>query len=338
MHTSDYDYVLPPTLIASAPLAQRDACRLFVLKRRENVVAHHRFDELPDLLAPNDLLVLNDSRVLPARLFGRKPTGGRVEALLTRRLAPDRWRALTRPGLRPGQVVAFAEDLTARVECVAEDGQRDLVFDRAGRELEAILHRIGSLPVPPYVTSKLECPDDYQTVYAREEGSVAAPTAGLHFTEALLERLRARGVELAFLTLHVGPGTFRPVKVADVAAHVMHAEWFRLDERAANQINRARADGRRVVAVGTTVVRTLESLADERGQVRAAEGETDLFIVPGYAFRCVDALITNFHLPRSTLLLLVSAFAGRERILAAYREAIARGYRFYSFGDAMLIE
>ena len=337
LRASDFDYVLSERLIAQRPLERRDECRLLVLGRRSGEVAHHRFDDLPTLLRPGDLLVVNDSRVLPARLSGRKPTGGRVELLLTRRLGPDAWIALTHPGLRLGQVVRIGEVLQADVTAVEPDGQRLLRFDRSGVELDEVIHQVGQLPVPPYVKLELARPDDYQTVYACEEGSVAAPTAGLHFTEGLLAALAERDVEVARLTLHVGIGTFRPVKVDEVSAHAMHGEWFRVTPAAAEQLNRAKAAGRRVVAVGTTVVRTLESLADEAGQVAAGEGETRLFIVPGYRFRCVDALITNFHLPRSTLLMLVAAFAGRERVLAAYAEAIVAGYRFYSFGDAMLI-
>ncbi len=338
MQLADFDYDLPPELIAQAPLPDRDRCRLLVLHRQSGTVEHHRFDDLPGLLQPGDVLVLNDSRVLPARLFGRKPTGGRVEVLLTRRQRPDAWLAMVRPGLRPGQGVHFAADLTATVEEVREDGQRLLRFDRSGADLDAAIHRIGTLPIPPYIRQPVADPSAYQTVYAREEGSVAAPTAGLHFTPALLDRLAGAGIELVFLTLHVGPGTFRPVKTPDISHHHLDAEWYRLSPEAADRINRARDEGRRIIAVGTTVVRTLESLADDQGHVAPNEGETALFILPGHVFRCVDAMITNFHLPRSTLIMLVAAFAGRERILAAYREAIALRYRFYSFGDAMLIE
>ncbi|HLG51395.1 MAG TPA: tRNA preQ1(34) S-adenosylmethionine ribosyltransferase-isomerase QueA [Chloroflexota bacterium] len=338
MQLADFDYDLPPELIAQTPLPDRDRCRLLVLHRQSGTVEHHRFDDLPGLLRPGDVLVMNDSRVLPARLFGQKPTGGRVEILLTRRQRPDAWLALVRPGLRPGQGIRFAEDLVATVEEVREDGQRLLRFDRSGAELDAAIHRIGTMPIPPYIREPLADPSAYQTVYAREEGSVAAPTAGLHFTPTLLDRLAGAGIELVFLTLHVGPGTFRPVKTPDPSQHHLDAEWYRLGPEAADRINRARDEGRRIIAVGTTVVRTLESLADDRGHVAPTEGETALFILPGHAFRCVDAMITNFHLPRSTLIMLVAAFAGRERILAAYREAIALRYRFYSFGDAMLIE
>lgn len=334
---SDFDYVLPPDRIAQKPLSRRDDCRLLVLDRATRALLHRRFRDLPDLLQAGDLLVLNDTRVLPARLYGHKPSGGRVEILLTSRVDPARWLAMTRPGLRVGQTIQLPSGLSAAVASIEDDGQRVLCFDRAGADLDAVLHQIGQMPVPPYVQQPIANPEDYQTVYAREEGSVAAPTAGLHFTPELLARLRDRGVETTALTLHVGPGTFRPVKVDDVSQHQMHPEWYRLSWESAEAINRARARGCRVIAVGTTVVRTLESLADDDGRVRAAEGDTSLFIVPGHRFRAVDAMVTNFHLPRSTLLMLVSAFAGRERILAAYNEAVATGYRFYSFGDAMLI-
>lgn len=338
VRTSDFDYPLPRDLIAQEPPDRRDHCRLLVLNRHTGTISHRRFDELPQVLRPGDLLVLNDSRVLPARLFGAKPTGGQVEVLLTRRVRPDAWTALTHPGLRPGQQVQFGATLAAEVEAVREDGQRVLRFDRSGEGLDAAIHEIGILPIPPYIKKRLAQPESYQTVYAREEGSVAAPTAGLHFSPELLEALANADIEQVFLTLHVGVGTFRPVKTDLVAAHQMHPEWYRITSEAAARITRARAAGRRIVAVGTTVVRTLESAADEDGHVRAGEGETSLFIVPGYRFRVVDALITNFHLPRSTLLMLVAALAGRERILAAYAEAVRLRYRFYSFGDAMLID
>lgn len=338
IRTADFDYRLPDDLIAQEPLDRRDQCRLLVLNRHPGTIDHRRFDELPVLLRPGDLLVLNDSRVLPARLFGRKPTGGRVEVLLTRRVRPDAWLALTHPGLRLGQQVHLGDALAAEVEALREDGQRLLRFDRAGADLDALIRDIGVMPIPPYIKKPLARPESYQTVYAHEEGSVAAPTAGLHFSPRLLEELGAAGIEQAFLTLHVGIGTFRPVKSELIATHRMHAEWYRVPPEVAAQINRARADRRRIVAVGTTVVRTLESVADETGLVHPGEGETSLFIVPGHRFRAIDAMITNFHLPRSTLLMLVAAFAGREKILAAYDEAVRLRYRFYSFGDAMLID
>lgn len=337
LNTSDFDYTLPVELIAQVPIEPRDTCRLMVLDRETTIVRHQRFLDLPDLLRSDDLLVFNDTRVFPARLQGRKPTGGHVEVLLIKRSASARWSALVHPGLRIGQIVNFPLDLTAEVIAVGDDGERILQFSREGAELDRLLHDIGHVPTPPYVKATIEHPDDYQTVYARVEGSVAAPTAGLHFTDRLRQALLERGVEFAYLTLHVGIGTFRPVKVEDATLHQMHAESYQISDEAATQINRARAQGRRVVAVGTTTVRTLESVADPTGQVEAARGEATLFIVPGYRYRCVDALITNFHVPRSTLLMMVAALAGRERILAAYEEAKLRGYRFFSFGDAMLI-
>jgi S-adenosylmethionine:tRNA ribosyltransferase-isomerase len=338
MRTADFDYFLPPDLIAQKPLTSRDQCRLLVLNRLSGTTDHRRFDELPRILRPGDLLVLNDSRVIPARLFGQKPSGGHVEVLLTRRCQPDSWLALTHPGLRVGQCVHFSDGLEATVEGIEADGQRTLRFNRTSANLDAAIHHIGVMPIPPYVKNPLERPEDYQTVYAREDGSIAAPTAGLHFSEDLLAELTRHGIEQTFLTLHVGVGTFRPVKTDDVAHHQMHAEWFRLTPAVADKINQAKAEGRRIVAVGTTVVRTLETAIDAMGKVIPSEDETSLFIVPGYAFRVVDALITNFHLPKSTLVMLVAAFAGRERLLAAYEEAVAHRYRFYSFGDAMLIE
>ncbi|MBI2941053.1 MAG: tRNA preQ1(34) S-adenosylmethionine ribosyltransferase-isomerase QueA [Chloroflexi bacterium] len=407
MRLADFDYYLPPERIAQRPLEDRSASRLLVLGRDDGRIAHRRFVELPDLLGPRDVLVFNESRVLPARLRGRKPTGGLVEALLVRPLGPDTWSAMTHPGLRVGQRVRLekpsapgsdgetgrrgdplrggkrdkgeraklrfslfpfsplpltervapslprGEGVDAEVVAVGEDGLRTLRFAVSGPALRAAIGAIGETPTPPYIHEPLPDPSRYQTVYARHEGSVAAPTAGLHFTPALLDALRTRGVGLEFVTLHVGPGTFAPVKVEDVREHRMHPEWYALPEAVAERLNAARREGRRIVAVGTTVVRTLEAAAGgglstdsgsglngsgtEVGGVRAGEGETRLFIVPGYRFRVVDALLTNFHLPRSTLLMLVCAFAGRERVLAAYAEAVRERYRFYSFGDAMLV-
>ncbi|HEX5416012.1 MAG TPA: tRNA preQ1(34) S-adenosylmethionine ribosyltransferase-isomerase QueA, partial [Chloroflexota bacterium] len=331
MQTADYDYHLPEELIAQKPLVQRDECRLLTLGRASGAIGHYYFRDLLTLLRPGDLLVVNDTRVLPARLFGRKATGGRVEVLLIRRRGGDTWDALTRPGMAVGATIHFPDDLVASVRECLPDGQRVLQFNRADAALDNALHALGQLPIPPYVKTRLARPDDYQTVYAREEGSVAAPTAGLHFTPDLLDRLAERGIERVALTLHVGIGTFRPVKVEDPARHQMHSEWYRLTPEVAAAINRAKDQGRRVITVGTTVVRTLEWIADENGRVSAGEGETALFIRPGYRFRCISALITNFHLPRSTLLMLVSAFAGRESILQAYAEAVRLGYRFYSF-------
>lgn len=337
VNASDFDYDLPLELIAQVPIEPRDSCRLLVLNRADSTLSHRRFSDLPDLVRADDLLVFNDTRVFPARLQGRKPTGGQVETLLIQQKGGTDWTTLVHPGLRTGQIVEFSPELVAEVIAINEEGERTLRFSRGGADLARLINLLGHLPTPPYIKAPLERSDDYQTIYAHEPGSIAAPTAGLHFTEPLLRALVARGVELAYLTLHVGIGTFRPVKVEDLAQHRMHAESYHVTDAVARQINRARDQGRRIVAVGTTAVRTLESIADENGHVSASNGEATLFIVPGYRFRCVDALITNFHVPRSTLLMLVSALAGRERILAAYEEAKARGYRFFSFGDAMLI-
>ncbi len=342
MRVADFDYHLPPSCIAQTPAGQRDRSRLLVLHRRSGALEHRAFADLADYLCPEDCLVLNDTRVIPARLIGRRGSGGRVELLLLRRRAGRTWEALARPGrrARPGSVVEFGEgELRATVTQVLPDGVRLVRLDHEG-ELRALLDRLGRTPLPPYVKRDADRPEDrerYQTVYARYDGAVAAPTAGLHFTEELLARIRNVGVEVVFLTLHVGLGTFKPVEVEVVEEHQMHGEQFRLPPEAAAAINARRARGGRIAAVGTTVVRALESAAGPNGQIVAGEGTTDLFIRPGHQFRAVDVLVTNFHLPRSTLIMLVSAFAGRERVLAAYEEAIRRGYRFYSYGDAMLI-
>jgi len=339
---SDFDYHLPPELIAQEPLEERDASRLLVLDRASGGISHHRFRELPSLLDPGDLLVVNRSRVFPARLLGRRAGGGDAEVLLVRRKPDGTWDALVRPGrrLRPGATVEVADDLTVRIEGV-EPGSplRRVRLLARDVDLEATLSRRGHVPLPPYIRRPDQPADRerYQTVYARETGSVAAPTAGLHFTPALLEALTARGVERAEVVLHVGPGTFRPVEVEQVEEHRVDAEPCTIPREAAEALARARARGSRVVAVGTTVTRTLESAAQVGGGVGAGSTETALVIVPGHRFQVVDALVTNFHLPRSSLLLLVAAFAGRERILAAYAEAVRERYRFYSYGDAMLI-
>jgi len=339
---SDFDYDLPQELIAQEPLEERDASRLLVLDRASGRISHHRFRELPSLLDPGDLLVVNRSRVFPARLLGRRAGGGDAEVLLVRRKPDGTWDALVRPGrrLRPGATVEVADDLTVRIEGV-EPGSplRRVRLLARDVDLEATLSRRGHVPLPPYIRRPDQPADRerYQTVYARETGSVAAPTAGLHFTPALLEALTARGVERAEVVLHVGPGTFRPVEVEQVEDHRVDPEPCTIPAETAEALARARARGARVVAVGTTVTRTLESGALASGEVRAGSSETALVIVPGHRFQVVDALVTNFHLPRSSLLLLVAAFAGRERILAAYAEAVRERYRFYSYGDAMLI-
>jgi S-adenosylmethionine:tRNA ribosyltransferase-isomerase len=339
-----YDFELPADRIAQEPLPERDASRLLVLDRAAGTLDHRVFRELPQLLREGDLLVLNRSRVFPARLLGRRQGGGTAELLLVRRRGEELWEALVRPGrrLRTGAVVAIAHGFEARIE--PPDGAlreplRLVRLTSSGMPVGDALEQHGHVPLPPYIHRE-DRPADrerYQTVYAREKGSVAAPTAGLHFTPGLLERLQARGIGTAELVLHVGPGTFRPVEVADVRQHRVDAEPFSIPEASARAIVATKAAGGRVVAVGTTATRALEAAADEDGGVRAGEGRTDLVLVPGARFRVVDALVTNFHLPRSSLLLLVSAFAGRERVLSAYAEAVARGYRFYSYGDAMLL-
>jgi S-adenosylmethionine:tRNA ribosyltransferase-isomerase len=314
-----------------------------VLPRAAGAARHHAFRELPDLLAPGDLLVRNRSRVFPARLLGRRASGGQAEILLLRDRGDGRWEAMVRPGrhLRPGQRVTFDDDLSVVIEseALADDGRRRVRLLSKRRDVAAGLERCGHTPLPPYIRRPDRAADRerYQTVYAREPGSVAAPTAGLHFTPAVIARLKERGVETAEVILHVGPGTFRPVTAEQAEDHVVDPEPFVVPDETAAAVDRARANGRRVVAVGTTTVRTLEMVARDDGGVRAGAGDTGLFIVPGFRFRVVDALLTNFHLPRSSLLMLVSAFAGRERVLQAYAEAVRAGYRFYSYGDAMLI-
>jgi S-adenosylmethionine:tRNA ribosyltransferase-isomerase len=341
----DYDYELPGDLVAQEPLPARDASRLLVLERSTGAISDRAFAELPELLRPGDLLVTNRSRVVPARLLGRREGGGAAEILLVRRQDRDTWDALVRPArrLRPGAVVSIAPGFRVRVVEPTTGGRAGptrrvrLLLD--GLDPEAALERHGHVPLPPYI-HRPDTPVDrerYQTVFAREAGSIAAPTAGLHFTPSLLGRLRDRGVELAEIVLHVGPGTFRPVEVEDVRQHRVMPEPLTVPAETALALGRARAEGRRVIAVGTTVTRALESALDETGQVREWKGETDLVIVPGFEFRIVDALLTNFHLPRSSLLLLVCAFAGREGVLAAYAEAVRLRYRFYSYGDAMLV-
>jgi len=339
----DYDYELPRELIAQEPLPERSASRLLVLDRASGKVRHRVFADLPDLLAPGDVLVVNRSRVIPARLLGSRPGGGRAEVLLVRRRTSDEWDALVRPGrrLREGAAVEVAPALKVRVLASPSPGSalRRVRLESAGIDPDTALERHGHVPLPPYI-ERADRPADrerYQTVYAAEPGSVAAPTAGLHFTPVLLERLAARGIERLEVTLHVGPGTFRPVEVDDVRHHRVDAEVYVLTPEAAASLEQARAASRRIVAVGTTTTRVLESTLDAGEIFRAGPGETSLVIVPGHPFRVVGALLTNFHLPRSSLLLLVSAFAGRERVLRAYDEAVRKRYRFYSYGDAMLV-
>ncbi len=338
MRTADFDYDLPETYIAQEPVEPRDSARLMVLDRATGKITHTVFREIGRFLRPGDLLVANQTRVIPARLFARKPTGGKVEILLLRREAPAQWQALVRGrGLVAGKRLLLANDLEAEIVAVLDGPLRRIRFTRP---LDDTLDRLGKVPLPPYIHRPLEDPERYQTVFAREAGSAAAPTAGLHFTPRLLEALRAQGVGFATVTLHVGLDTFAPVKEDDPRKHKIHTEWCEMSAETAAAINRTRAAGGRIVAVGTTSVRTLETAARRArpGEVVSPwAGDTDLFILPGFRFLAVDAMITNFHLPKSTLLMLVSAFAGRERILGAYEVAKQEGYRFFSFGDAMLI-
>ncbi len=332
-------YELPEELIAQTPIERRDASRLMVLDKRSGELEHRHFYDLPAYLRPGDCMVLNDSRVIPARLFGVRPSGGVTEVVLLRDLGDKRWECLCRPGkkMRVGSAVSFGDgELNAVVDEVQEDGNRVLRFEYEGIFLE-ILDRLGQMPLPPYIKVQLQDKERYQTVYSREPGSAAAPTAGLHFTQELLERIRTMGVEVCFVTLHVGLGTFRPVKVENIEEHDMHSEYCTVSAETAEAINRTKAHGGRVIAVGTTSCRTLESFADENGHMEAASGWTNIFIYPGYRFKCIDALVTNFHLPGSTLVMLVSALAGRENILHAYETAVREKYRFFSFGDAMFI-
>ena len=343
MKIDAFDYTLPPEAIAQEPLPQRDAARLLVLDRSQEELQHRVFRDLPELLAPGDLLVLNRTRVFPARLKGRRAGGGAAEILLLRQVQGELWEGFVRPGrrLRGGDLVEVAESFRVRVASEAQppDGRRRLILEVTEGDLEGALERHGHTPLPPYVRrpDRPADRDRYQTVYARESGSVAAPTAGLHFTPAVLADLRRRGIAVTEVLLHVGPGTFRPVSVEDVRDHRVAPEPFQVPPEAATALAEARQRGGRVVAVGTTTVRTLESAAGAEGAVTAQEGETSLVIVPGHHFRVVGGLVTNFHLPRSSLLLLVAGLAGRERVLAAYAEAVRLGYRFYSYGDAMLI-
>lgn len=338
MELKDFYYDLPEQLIAQRPLERRDSSRLMLLSRATGEVSHEVFHNIVNYLHPGDCLVLNDSRVLPARLHGvREDTGSPMEFLLLHRRERDVWEVIVRPGKRakPGRRFVFGGALRAEVLDVVNDGNRLVRFEYEGL-FEQVLDRLGEMPLPPYITEKLEDRERYQTVYSRHSGSAAAPTAGLHFTNELLEQIRQRGVEIVYLTLHVGLGTFRPVKAERIEEHKMHSEFYALDEQGAAVINRTRERGGRIVAVGTTSARTLETLGRD-GTVQPSSGWTDIFIYPPYRFRMVDALITNFHLPESTLLMLVSALAGREQVLRAYRIAIENEYRFFSFGDAMFI-
>ena len=341
MDLNEFDYDLPKELIAQDPLEDRSASRLLVLDKMTGAREHRIFREIPELLEPGDCLVINNTKVIPARLIGSRESGGTVEVLLLKRIPgmENSWETLVKPGkkARIGTKIVFGGGLlTGEVTDIIEEGNRIVRFSFDGI-FEEILDKLGQMPLPPYITHELKDKNRYQTVYAKYDGSAAAPTAGLHFTKELLEQIREKGVDIAEITLHVGLGTFRPVKADKVEEHHMHSEFWQIGEEAAAKINAAKARGRRVIAVGTTSCRTLESAAKEDGTVEAGSGWTDIFIYPGYRFKCIDALITNFHLPKSTLVMLVSALAGRENILSAYAEAIRERYRFFSFGDAMFI-
>jgi len=337
MDVREFDYVLPPERIAQTPIEPRDASRLLTLDRRTGATTQGTFRDILAEVREGDVWVFNNTRVLPARLYGTRPTGGRVEVLLLHPLGSDRWEVLVKPGKKalPGTELSFGDGLTAVVEDRTDFGGRVVRFAYTG-DFKAHLETVGEMPLPPYIHRRLEDRERYQTVYSAVDGSAAAPTAGLHFTPEVLQALTARGADIRYVTLHVGLGTFRPVSVERIEDHTMHEEAYAVSEETAAAVNRAKAEGRRIVAVGTTSVRTLES-AGADGTLKAGAGTTELFIYPGYTFRMVDAMVTNFHLPQSTLLMMISAFAGKEHVLAAYREAVAAEYRFFSFGDAMWI-
>ncbi len=337
---SDFYFDLPQELIAQDPLEDRSSSRLLVLDKHTGEISHHVFKDIVDYLKPGDCLVLNNTKVIPARLLGeREGTGAHVEVLLLKRKEADVWETLVKPGkkCKPGTRLSFGDGLLkAEVLETVEEGNRLIRFEYEGI-WEEVLDRLGEMPLPPYITHKLQDKNRYQTVYAKYEGSAAAPTAGLHFTKELLEQIEAKGITIAYVTLHVGLGTFRPVKEENVLEHHMHSEYYQVPESEAEKINAAKKNGGRIICVGTTSCRTVESAADEQGIVHAGSGNTEIFIYPGYRFKVLDALITNFHLPESTLVMLVSALAGREHVLSAYEEAIRQKYRFFSFGDAMFI-
>ncbi len=344
LETRDFWYELPEELIAQTPSAERDGCRLMVLDRETKTVGHKIFSDIIDYLRPQDMLVVNSSKVIPARLIGKtEKTGSDMELLLLRALDSGEWETLVRPGKRArvGASFDFSGILRATVTDIVDGGNRTVKFEydtEKYKNIYEVLDEVGNMPLPPYITEKLKNKSDYQTVYAKEEGSAAAPTAGLHFTDELIERIKAKGVGYGEVTLHVGLGTFRPVKVEKIDEHLMHGEYFYVPDEVAEQINRRRALGGRIIAVGTTSCRVLESASDESGRVHPIKGETAIFIYPGYKFKATDALITNFHLPESTLIMLVSALAGKELVMDAYKEAVRERYRFFSFGDAMLIQ
>ena len=339
MKVNEFNYDLPEELIAQFPYDKRDEARLMVLNKKDKKIEHKVFKNIIDYLNPGDCLVINNTKVIPARLYGKKETGAKVEFLLLKRIEGDTWEAMVRPGakIKPGTKVTFGDGLLkAEVLDVLEGGNRKVVFEYEGIFNE-ILDKIGLMPLPPYIKEKLEDKDKYQTVYAKYDGSAAAPTAGLHFTEELLQKIKEKGIEIAKVTLHVGIGTFRPVKVENIEDHQMHSEHYYIKQEDAEKINKAKKEGHRVIAVGTTSCRVLESVADEDGMMKETEGDTSIFIYPGYNFKCIDSLVTNFHLPESTLIMLVSSLAGKDFIMKAYKEAVKEKYKFFSFGDAMII-
>lgn len=339
MKTSDFDYFLPENLIAQTPVYPRDCSRLLVYNRQTANIEHKHFYDIVDYLKEGDVLVRNNTKVLPARMFAYTKNGGKVEVLLLKRFNLNEWEVLVKPGkkAKPGVMLTVSDELSLEVLCTIEQsGSRRVKFIYNG-VFEDIISRVGEMPLPPYITKKLEDQGRYQTVYAKVDGSAAAPTAGLHFTEELIEKIQAKGVEIVDVLLHVGLGTFRPVKTDDILSHHMHSEYYEVSEQSARRINLAKKEGRRVIAVGTTSVRTLESASDENGFVKATKDSTEIFIYPPYKFKCVDALITNFHLPKSTLLMLVSALSTREQMLEVYKMAVENNYRFFSFGDGMFI-
>lgn len=339
MKTEDFYFNLPESQIAQTPLKDRTSSKLMILNKKTGAIEHKHFYNIIDYLNAGDCLVLNNTRVIPARLFGIKPTGGKVEFLLLTRKDNNHWETLVKPGKKAkiGDEIIFGDGLLrAKVEDIVEDGKRIVCFEYEGI-FEEILDQLGEMPLPPYIHEKLEDKERYQTVYSKYEGSAAAPTAGLHFTTDILDQIKAKGVSIAYVTLHVGLGTFRPVKVENILDHEMHSEFYQIDAENAELINNTKKAGGRIISVGTTSTRTLEANADENGLITAKSGWTNIFIYPGYNFKCIDALITNFHLPESTLIMLVSALAGRENTLNAYEEAVNTNYRFFSFGDAMFI-
>ncbi len=340
MKTDDFDYDLPKELIAQTPLKKRDSSRMMVLDKNTGKTEDKVFTDLIDYIEPGDTLVLNDTKVIPARIIGHKTdTGAVIEVLMLKDLGNDEWECLTKPAkrIKVGTIVKFSNDLSCKCTSVGEDGIRKYKFIYDGILLE-ILDKLGEMPLPPYITEKLSEKDRYQTIYAKNPGSAAAPTAGLHFTNEVIDKIKEKKINVAYVTLHVGLGTFRPVNVEDVTKHDMHSEYYEMSQEVADLLNKTRKNGKRIIAVGTTSTRVLETIVDKTGQFKAQSGNTKIFIYPGYKFKAIDALLTNFHLPKSTLIMLISALAGKENVLKAYKKAVDKKYRFFSFGDCMLIK